>query len=472
MENPPARSQVTDKEFAQIRVFSRDKLMHFTFHMRAASTFTSVFLFFGISLQAADPSKLFDVRQFGAKGDSETIDTAAIQQALDACGRADGGTVWFRPGIYLSQPLTLRTKTTVRLDPGAILKATDEPKDFLPAGVPWSDILNGSKKGPLAAFISGKDLTDITICGGGTIDGSGAKWWLPAEAARRKVPGYTLPRPNLIVLERCKRVGLENISLQNSPKFHFVPTACEDVIISNVTVTAPEHAANTDAIDPSSCRDVLITRCTIDVGDDNVAIKAGKKVAGREFASENITVTDCAFRHGHGMSIGSETDGGVRNVTVKNCTFENTENGIRIKSQVGKGGVVENISYSDLTMKNVDPAITFTCYYMNNSAKDTAPASVPRENRAPAVEGKIPLYHDIRVTNLKATCERSAGVILGLPESCISNVVFENVVLSANTGLTIHNARGIQFKNSSVTVESGPAFTAENAQIEGLKTRN
>ena len=446
--------------------------MHFTFHMRLAGTATWVFLFFAVSLQAADRSTIFDVRPFGAEGDSKTLDTAAIQKALDACGRAGGGTVMFRPGTYLSRPLTLRTKTMLRLDPGATLKATDEPKDFLPAAVPWSDVLNGSKRGPLAAFISGKDLTDITICGGGTIDGSGAQWWIPAEAARRKVRGYTLPRPNLIVLEHCKGVRLENITLQNSPKFHFVPSACEDVTVSNVTITAPEHAANTDAIDPSSCKNVLITKCTIDVGDDNVAIKAGRKIAGREFASEDITVTDCTFLHGHGMSIGSETDGGVRNVTVKNCTFENTENGIRIKSQAGKGGVVENINYRDLTMKNVDPAITFTCYYMNNSAQDAAPAPVPKENRAPAVEEKIPVYRNIRVTNLKATCQRSAGVILGLPDSCISNVVFENVMLSAKSGLTIHNAKGIQFKNSSVTVENGPAFSAENAQVEGFKNRN
>ncbi len=105
-----------------------------------------------------------------------------------------------------------------------------------------------------------------------------------------------------------------------------------------MTVLAPERAANTDAIDPSGCKNVLITKCRIDVGDDNIAIKAGKKIAGREFACENITVSDCTFVHGHGMSIGSETGGGVRNVVVKNCTFENTENGIRIKSQAGQGG--------------------------------------------------------------------------------------------------------------------------------------
>ncbi len=440
--------------------------------MRLIIASARVFLFFAISLHAADGAKVFDVRQFGAKGDGQTPDTAAIQEALDDCGRAGGGTVKFSPGIYLSRPLTLRTKTTLRLDAGATLKATDEPGDFLPADVAWGDILNGSKKGPLAPFISGKDLTDIKISGEGTIDGSGAKWWVPAEAARRQKAGYTLPRPNLIVLTRVQHLEVTGVTLQNSPKFHLVPDDCRDVLIAGVTILAPEHAANTDAIDPSSCKDVLITNCTIDVGDDNVAIKAGKKIAGREFASEDITVTDCKFRHGHGMSIGSETDGGVRNIVVKNCTFENTENGIRIKSQAGKGGHVENISYSGLTMKNVDPAITFTCYYMNNSAKDAAPASASKEDNAAAVSGKIPVFRNIRVANLKATCEKSAGVILGLPESCISNVVFENVILSANTGLTIHNAKGIQFKNSSVTVERGPAFSAENAQVEGLENGN
>jgi len=236
-----------------------------------------------------------------------------------------------------------------------------------------------------------------------------------------------------------------------------------------VTILAPEGAANTDAIDPSACKNVLITKCRIDVGDDNVAIKSGKKVAGREFACEDITVTDCTFLHGHGMSIGSETAGGVRNVTVKNCTFANTENGIRIKSDVKRGGLVENISYSDLVMSNVAPAITFTCYYMNNSAGDAGRGAAPASS-TPVAGEKIPVYRDIRVTNLKATCQKSAGVILGLPENCISNVVFENVQISAATGLTVKNSRGIQFNNSSVTVGTGPDCNTENAEVEGLKS--
>jgi polygalacturonase len=443
--------------------------------MRMKAPTTLFVLSFGIILCGADAPpaigpgpepKIFDVREFGAKGDGTNLDTEAIQKALDACGKAGGGRVRFSAGTYLSKSLTVRTKTTVQLEAGAMLLASTNQGDFMKVPGDW---LQAKSSGDFIPLISGKDLTDVTFTGGGVIDGSGAVWWEEAEKARRKKSGYTLPRPNLFVLERCKNVRLENITLQNSPKFHFVPTDCEDVVVSNVTILAPEHAANTDAIDPGSCKNVLITKCKIDVGDDNVAIKAGHKVAGREFACEDITVSECTFLHGHGMSIGSETAGGVHNVTVKNCTFENTENGLRIKSDVRRGGIVENISYSDITMMNVDPAITFTCYYMNNSAKDAASAPASGETTAPTGAERIPVYRNIRVTNLKAVCQKSAGVILGLPESCISNVVFENVRISADSGLTIRNAKGIQFKDSSVTVKSGAAFTAENADVEGLK---
>ncbi len=415
---------------------------------------------------AESASKIFDVQTFGAKGDGTTLDTAAIQKAFDACRDADGGTVKFPPGVYLSQPLTVGTKTTVDIEAGATLLATTNQSDFMKVPGDWLKTTSSSEFVP---FIGGKKLADVTFTGGGVIDGNGSVWWGEAEKARRKVSGYTLPRPNLIVIEHCKNLRVENITLQNSPKFHLVPTDCEDVIISNVTILAPEGAANTDAIDPSMCKNVLITKCRIDVGDDNVAIKSGKKVPGREFACEDITVTDCTFLHGHGMSIGSETAGGVRNVTVKHCTFENTENGIRIKSDVKRGGLVENISYSDLVMSNVAPAITFTCYYMNNSAGDAGRGAAPA-SAAPVAGEKIPVYRDIRVTNLKATSLKSAGLILGLPENCISNVVFENVQISAATGLTIKNARGIQFKNSSVVVENGPACKVENAEVAGLKS--
>ena len=111
--------------------------------------------------------KVFDVRQFGAKGDGKTLDTAAIQKALDECGKAGGGVVRFPAGTYLSQPLEIRSKTTLLLEEGAMLKATDDPKDYLPADVTWEDILAGRSKGPFTHFLSGKKLTDVTITGQG-----------------------------------------------------------------------------------------------------------------------------------------------------------------------------------------------------------------------------------------------------------------------------------------------------------------
>jgi polygalacturonase len=419
------------------------------------------------STAARAPAKIFDVRQFGAKGDGKTLDTAAIQKALDECGNAGGGTVRFPAGTYLSEPISLRSKTTLLVEEGAKLQATGEQAAFLKSGTNWLAAQSGNDFIP---FISGKKLTDVTITGKGTIDGAGENWWGPAEEARRKTPGFTLPRPNLIVLNDCNNVRMDKITLQNSPKFHFVPTDCEDVVVEGVTVRAPSRSANTDAIDPSRCRRVLITRCDIDVGDDNIAIKSGKKVPGHEFACEDITVTDCIFRRGHGMSIGSETAGGVRNVTVRNCTFEGTENGIRIKSRRGNGGTVENISYSDITMKNVDPAITLICQYGGTSAKDPVQPSASKKDTAQHVTETTPIYRNIRITNLKATCEKSAGIIFGLPESPVSDVVLENVQISGASGLTIRNAKGVQLKNVQVTPKEGPPFIVENAQVEGLKS--
>ncbi|HUJ08657.1 MAG TPA: glycoside hydrolase family 28 protein [Verrucomicrobiae bacterium] len=430
-------------------------------------------LILGIGIWAVAPqssfagSKTYDVRAFGAKGDGKTLDTEAIQKALDECGNAGGGTVLFRAGTYVSEPLTLRTKTTVLLEEGAKLLATSNQAAFLKSGTDW---LQAESSSDFVPFISGKRLTDVTITGKGIIDGNGQYWWPAAEEARQKRPGYTLPRPNLIVLNYCKNVRLEKITLQNSPKFHFVPTDSEGVVVDGVTILAPPRAANTDAIDPSRCKNVLITKCLIDVGDDNVAIKSGKKIPEREFACEDITVSDCTFRHGHGMSIGSEVVGGVRNVTVKNCTFEGTENGLRIKSRRGKGGKVENIAYTDITMKNVNPAILLSCSYGGTSAGDAVQVSAAKAEKSQAVTETTPIYRNIYIRNVTATAEKSAGVIEGLPESPISNVVLENVHITSATGLKVENAKGIQLKNTQITTKEGPpCILLENAQVEGLE---
>jgi polygalacturonase len=417
-----------------------------------------------VNERAAQPpaaNRIFDARQSGAKGDGRTLDTAAIQTALDKCGTAGGGIVRFPAGTYLSKPVFLHSRTTLQLEAGAVLQATDERADFLKPG----------KTNSFIAFVNGTNLHDIAIVGPGSIDGAGAPWWGPAEAARRRTPGFVLPRPRMIALTGCDNVRVLNVTLKNSPLTHLALMACVHVAISNVTVRTPSGAANTDAIDPINCKDVLITRCCIDTGDDNISIKSEGVLSSRPFASEDITVTDCLFLHGHGMSIGAATIGGVRNVVVRNCRFENTENGIRIKSVRGRGGTVENVLFSDITMSNVNPAITFTCYYMTNSAGDPVPRFPPEHDLPQPVNETTPVFRNICVSNLTATCQKSAGIIVGLPESPISNVVLENVnIRSATTGLSIRNARDLRFKNVTVVNGQGPPFIVQNAQVEGMKT--
>ena len=149
-----------------------------------------------VNEQAAEPhaiTQIFDVRQFGAKGDGRTLDTAAIQKALDDCKTAGGGSVRFPAGTYLSRPIFLYSRTTLQLEAGAVLQATDERADFLQPGKTYSFI----------AFVTGTDLHDVAIVGPGVVDGAGTPWWGPAEEARRRAPGYVLPRPRMISLSLC-----------------------------------------------------------------------------------------------------------------------------------------------------------------------------------------------------------------------------------------------------------------------------
>jgi len=407
----------------------------------------------------AENIRTFDVREFGAKGDGKTLDTVAIQQALDACGKAGGGIVRLSPGTYLSQPIYLRDKTTLQLDIAAKLQATDEPDHFVDPRKPQSRV----------AFVNGKGLSGVAITGGGIIDGAGERWWQPVQEgkrlARAKGGNYqeTVRRPRLIILNECRDVRIEGVTIQNSPSFHLVPSECENVLITNVTIRAPDEAPNTDAIDPSGCKNVRIVGCTIDVGDDNIAIKSGRKVTGREAAVENVWVERCTFLHGHGMSIGSETLGGVKNLVVTNCTFDGTTSGIRIKSARGRGGLVENLIYTDITMTNVDYPIYLTSYY----------PKVPTNDVAQPEAADSPVYRNIVIRNLTAHSTRTAGMIVGLPEAPIEKVILENVLMTAPTGLTFRNARGIKLQNTAVTAtKGGEAFILEaQAEVEGLPQR-
>jgi len=290
-------------------------------------------------------------------------------------------------------------------------------------------------------LINARDLTDLTIVGGGTIDGSGAAFW------------GNDPRPRLVVLERCQRVVIQGVTFQNSPSFHIVPSNSQDVLIDGVTILAPPDSPNTDGIDPSSSVRVTISNCYIDTGDDNVALKASGG------PTSQVLVTDCTFLHGHGMSIGTGLRGGVSNVTVQRLTFDGTTNGLRVKANRSSGGVVSYISYDCITMHNVDRPIDIIGYYPESSIPPSG-----TDSTQPVTE-TTPQYRNISISNLTATDDRpgtkNAAMIIGVPESPLDGIVLRNVSISgAGKGAWLRNAN-VELRNVNIDPVSGPNLIVE-----------
>lgn len=385
-----------------------------------------------------------NVRDYGAKGDGATKDTSAIQAAIDACAKKGGGTVTLPAGNYLSAPIVLKSNITLHLDKGATLLGSTDHADY-PA-------ITEFRAPGLQSLVSASNASNITIDGEGTINGQGESWWQMAREFRGSgILGSHHPRPRLVVFDHCKHIVIEGVTIENSPMWQVVPYYSDDVTIRDVRILAPQHSPNTDAIDPFSSSHVLIENVYSDVGDDNVAIKSGMiNSPGPDSPSRDITVRNCIFMHGHGMSIGSELAGGAQDITAEHIQFNGTDQGIRVKANRDRGNVVKNLIFRDITMKDVKNAIVISEYY---------PHIMPTEGvTAAPVRRLTPHFSDITIENVTATGSTSAGAIVGLPESPVKNVVLRNVKISAEKGLTIGYA-DVTGGNVSVTAGEGQAIT-------------
>ncbi len=392
--------------------------------------------------------KVCNPTDFGAKADGIHKDTNAIQSAIENCAEAGGGIVRLSSGKYLSEPIFLKSKVTLEINANAVLLASQDQNSYRSV---TSDANGAVKSEKLLALVNAVNQTDIAIVGRGTIDGAGAPWW-QAERAAVAHGQPDVDRPRLVLFSHCQRVRVKGITLTNSPSFHLVPMFSEDVAIQDVTIKAPADSPNTDGIDPSSSHHVHISRCTIDTGDDNIAIKSGYvDPAYPNAGSADITISDCTFLHGHGVSIGSETNGGVENVIVERCKFHLTQNGLRIKSLRGRGGSVGNIIYRDIEMEDVSPVITFTTYYPD----------IPKEDTPQPIVDTTPFFHDISITNLFAKGGKVAATIVGLPEKPLFNIVLTNVNIFSQTGIVVRNAT-VQTSNVEISNQQGPAFILED----------
>jgi polygalacturonase len=403
--------------------------------------------------QPVIPAHTVQLTDFNAVPDGRTVNTSAFRHAVAAVERAGGGTLVVPAGRWLTQPFELTSGLNLHLEAGATILFTTDPADSLIA------------VGRFRPFLLTTGAHDVMISGAGTIDGQGQAWWPEAvkfrdEANRNHARSNTSPRPRLVVFERCQRVRVEGVTLTNAPVFNLVPVRCEDVTIEGVTILNPADSPNTDGIDPSVSQRVLIVRCHIDTGDDCIAVKAGSAGAG---VMQDLLITDCTFGHGHGCSIGSETSSGLRNMVVRRCTFDGTEIGVRFKSDRRRGGLVENVTYTDLTMKNVGRAIVISSYYQGSTSDMPAPGE---HDRAQAVTATTPHWRNIAVRNLTATgCTKDAGLILGLPEMPAENITLENVTIEAPAGLRLGYAKDVALRHVQITAAKGePVITDDTVE--------
>ncbi|HEY6413469.1 MAG TPA: glycoside hydrolase family 28 protein [Edaphobacter sp.] len=385
-----------------------------------------------------------DVRQHGAKGDGTTKDTLAIQAAVDECAHAGGGTVRLSGGTFLSAPIVLRSHITFELGAGGVLLGSPDHDDY-PAKTEF-------RSPGRQSLVSATDAEDVAITGSGVIDGNGESWWI--EARRFKdagILGSEHTRPRLVVFDHCHHIRVEGVTLQNSPMWQLVPYNSDDVVIRNIRVLAPEKSPNTDAVNPFSSSNVVIDHLFADVGDDNIAIKSGAiNSPGGDLPSKNIRITNVDFRHGHGLSIGSEIAGGVQNVSVEHALFRGTDNGIRIKANRDRGNDVSGIHVHDVQMEDVKTALILSEYY---------PGVLPSADIASAPVTRLtPHFHDIVIENVTATATKNAGAIAGLPEAPIQGVTLRNVSIRAPLGFTIGYATVVA-ENFYVHVPAGEAIT-------------
>lgn len=476
---------------------------------------------------------VYNVTVYGAVGDGKTDCTAAIQKAINACAAGGGGRVLVPSGTYSTGPITLASAVDLHVDAGAVVKFSRNFADYPlrvvdAAGTPavvhralitvegLHDVAitgpgtfdgQGDAWRPVKkAKMTDEQWADLLKTGGVVV---GTTWW-PSQAAVDAPQGLArlrgtaatatsvpapmeqptagpatagamtaevapslnvadyLPygdflRPNFLAVVNCQGVLLDGPTLTNSPDWTVQLTLSQNIVVRHVTVDNAIYAQNGDGIDLDSSRDVLIEQDTVNAGDDNICLKSGKDEAGRKRAraTENVTIRDCTCGWGHGaIVIGSETSGNVRDVFVSNITCKGTDIGLRFKSVRGRGGVVENVHVDHVTMSDIKTAaISFDMYY-----EQKKPTPEPASERTPC-------FRKFEISDVNCSGARDAIVIRGLPELPVSQIVFQNVTISADNGATLTAAKDLTFRSVKITCKKGPPFVADDVtgiDAEGL----
>lgn len=404
-----------------------------------------------------------NVTDFGAVGDGKTVNTAAIQKAIAAC--PPDGRLRFPPGTYLSGAIYLKGSMTLFLEKGSTILGTDNLEDYPLMTYRWE----GRETLCYSSLINvqtepGERLRDITIEGPGMIDANGSAL-RPKELKEKKgMPGRAL------CLRNTDGVYLKDITVKHSPAWCTHLIYCENVSVNGVKVRSKKDElgipyrgiSNGDGLNPDSCRNVYIFNSLIDSQDDCIAIKSGRDAEGRSVGipTEHVRIANCEFFSGFGVAVGSEMSGGVRDVIVRDCRFTDTFSVGTIKAPRGRGAVVEDIHYENLTLVNryrdhVDcewfrGAINVDLFYSH--------VMFDLDEKRPVTE-ETPHFRNISFENIVlSTVGGNAIYIAGLKESPIEDIRLKNIHAFGVRGLKAYNVKGLLLENVQVDTENGSSF--------------
>lgn len=428
-----------------------------------------------------------NVKEFGAKGDGVEDDTLFLQCAINACPK--NGRVLIPEGTYKVKTLFLKSDLILELDKGAVLLAeTDRTKlPILPGRIESYDekgeynlgTWEGNPLDCFAGIITGLNVSNVIITGQGTIDGCASKenWWNQPKIRR------IAWRPRLVFLNHCTNVVLHGVTLKNSPAWNVHPYFSDNLRFIDLSILNPAESPNTDGLDPESCSNVEIVGVYFSLGDDCIAIKSGKIYMGAKYKkpSENLLIRQCCMRDGHGsITVGSEMAGGVRNITVKDCKFLNTDRGLRIKTRRGRGkdAVIDGVLFENIEMDHVMTPIVINAFYFCDP--DGHSEYVQSKEEYP-VDDRTPYLGELSFCHIKAeNCHAAAAYIYGLPEQKIKKVLFEDVSFSyankpksgvpammdgaeatTKLGLFAKNVETLELKNVSLNGQDGDALITD-----------
>lgn len=426
------------------------------------------------------------IEDFGAVKGGVVSNTEAINNAIKDVNKKGGGHVVVPAGIYLTGPIKLLSNVDFHLERGSVIIFTHNEDDY---PLIKTDYEGGARIRAISP-ISAWDEENLAITGEGIIDGSGDQWrlvkrmkmtdgqwkallkrggivsgeanrqvWFPSQSSydghmnpeldmdspdclvqARKYFDYY--RPVMVNLLRCKRVLLEGVTFQNSPAWNVHPLFCEHLTMRKVFVSNPWNAQNGDGLDLESCRYANIVDCSFNVGDDAICMKAGKNAPARkiQIPTEYVNIEGCTVYSGHGgFVVGSEMSRGVRKVRVHNCSFIGTDIGVRFKSTLGRGGIVEDIVMDDIKMTNIPKqAILFTMAYSGAIDADTA------------LEEDIPEFKNITLTNINAINCGQALAADGIRKGTVHDLTISDSVITSRCGVTVKTAEDIKLDNVTI----------------------